>query len=257
MSTTDGRGFLGEGDVLADIFNSTTGSYANAYEELGEANKFAVSSGAEVIEAVSKGRMRRGQLVASVAIAKPGEIEIVLSEVNAATLRMGLGATVSDLTQGAGSLTDSPVVAQLDKWVDIGKRNIVEAGLTVKNDAGSTPYVIGTHYVIDYRLGKIKALSSGPITAGQTLELTGTYNAVSGSRLKAGTQAQIRARLLFNGRNLVDGSDAEVEVWEAVLAPTNPIDFMSDKLVDITLKGKMVTPAGKDAPYEVRLPKLA
>lgn len=257
MSTTDGRGFLGEGDVLADIFNSATGSYANAYEELGEANKFAVSSGAEVIEAVSKGRNRRGQLVASVAIAKPGEIELVLSEVNVATLRMGLGATVSSLTQGAGVLTDSPVVAQLDKWVDIGKRNIVEAGLTVKNDAGSTTYVLGTHYEIDYRLGKIKALSSGPITAGQTLELTGTYNAVSGSRLKAGTQAQIRARLLFNGRNLVDGSDAEVEVWEAVLAPTNPIDFMSDKLVDITLKGKMVTPAGKDAPYEVRLPKLA
>jgi len=104
---------------------------------------------------------------------------------------------------------------------------------------------------------KLRVKAGDAVTAGQTLELTGTYNAVSGSRLKAGTQAQIRARLLFNGRNLVDGSDAEVEVWEAVLAPTNPIDFMSDKLVDITLTGKMVTPAGKDAPYEVRLPKLA
>ena len=256
MSTTDGRGFLGEDDILADIFNTTTGTYANAYEELGEASKFAVSSGAEVIEAVSKGRGRRGQLVASVAIPKPGEIEIVMSEVNVSTLRMALGATVSDLTQGSGTLTDHPVVAQLDKWVDIGKRNLAEAGLTVKNDTGATTYVLGTHYLIDYRLGKIKALSSGTITAGQTVEISATYNAVSGSRLKAGTQAQIRARLLFNGRNLVDGSDAECEVWEAVLAPTNPIDFMSDKLVDITLKGKMVTPAGKDAPYEVRLPKL-
>ncbi len=257
MSITNGRGFLGEGDVLVDIFDPGTGTYANAYEELGESSKFAVSSGADVIESVSKRRNRRGQLVASVAIAKPGEIEIVLSEVNVATLRMALGATESDLTQGAGVLTDSPVVAQLDKWVDIGKRNIVEAGLTVKNDAGTITYVLGTHYLIDYRLGKIKALSTGTITAGQTLKLTGTYSAVSGSRLKAGTQAQIRARLLFNGRNLVDGSDAEVEVWEAVLAPTNPIDFLSDKLVDITLKGKMVTPADKDAPYEVRMPKLA
>ena len=62
MSTTDGRGFLGEGDILADIFNTTTGAYANAYEELGEASKFAVSSGAEAIEAISKGRGRRGQL---------------------------------------------------------------------------------------------------------------------------------------------------------------------------------------------------
>lgn len=257
MSTTDGRGFLGEGDILADIFNTTTGAYANAYEELGEASKFAVSSGAEVIEAVSKGRNRRGQLVASVAIPKPGEIEIVLNEVNVATLRMALGATVGALTQGAGTLTNQALAVQLDKWVDIGKRNLVEAGLTVKNDAGTTTYALGSDYLIDYRLGKIKALSSGAITAAQNLKISGSYSAVSGSVLKAGTQAQIRARLLFNGRNLVDGSDAECEVWEAVLAPTTPVDFMSDKLVDITLKGKMVTPVGKTAPYEVRLAKLA
>lgn len=256
MITTEGRGFLGEGDILAGIFNPVTGTYADAYEELGEASTFSVSSAADVIEAVSKGYGRRGQLVASVATSKPGEIEIVLTEVNPTTLRMALGATEGAINQGSGTLTDHPVVAQLDKWVDIGKRNLAEANLVVKDSTGATTYALGTHYLIDYRLGKIKALSSGTITAGETLEITGAYNAVSGAVLKAGTRPQIRARLLFKGRNGVDGSDAEVEVWEAVMAPTTPVNFLSDKLVDITLKGKMVTPAGKDAPYEVRLPKL-
>lgn len=257
MSTNEGRGFLGEGDILIDIFNTTSGTYADAYEPLGEANKFAVASGAEVVEAISKGRNKRGQLVASVAIPKPGEIEIVLSEVNATTLRMALGATVSALNQGAGSLSAVSVTTKLDKWVDIGKRNIVAAGLTVLPPVGSTPYVLGADYEINYHLGKIRALSSGNIDAGEAVKISGTYAAVSGDVLKAGTQAQIRARVLFDGRNLVDGSDKEVEVWEAVMAPTAPVDLLSDKLVDITLKGKMVTPIGKDSPYEVRLPKLA
>lgn len=256
MNMSAGRGFLGEGDILADIFNPVTGAYAGAYEELGEASTFSVSSTADVIEAVSKGYGRRGQLVASVATAKPGEIEIVLAEVNPTTLRLALGATETPLTQGAGTLTNHPVVVQLDKWVDIGKRNIVESGLLVKDATGTTTYSLGTHYLIDYRLGKIKALSSGTIAAAQQLEISGTYTAVSGTVLKAGTRPQIRARLLFKGRNGVDGSDAEVEVWEAVMAPTAPINFLSDKLVDITLKGKTVTPAGKDSPYEVRLPTL-
>lgn len=256
MSIDQGRGFLGEGDVLADIFNPTTGAYANAYQPFGEASKFSVSSGADTIEAVSKGRNRRGQLVASVALAKPGEIEIVLTEVNALTLQMALGATVSAMAQGAGTL-NAQVTAQLDKWVDLGKRNIAEAGLSVKLHGSSTTYAAGTDYLINYHLGKIKVLSSGAIAAAAALDVAGSYSAVSGDLLKAGTQPQIRARLLFDGRNLVDYSDAEVEVWEAVMAPTSPIDFMSDKLVDITLKGKMVTPAGKDSPYEVRLPKLA
>lgn len=169
---------------------------------------------------------------------------------------MGLAGTELPVDQAAGALADQPVTAQLDKWVDIGKRNIVGAGLAVKNQAGTTTYVLGTDYNIDYRLGKIMALSSGAIGAAAS---PGTWapNAVSGSVIKGGTQAQIRARFLLNGRNLVDGSDAEVEVWEAVVTPTQPVDFLSDKLVDVTLKGKMVTPGRQDSPFEVRLPKLA
>ena len=255
MSTANG--FLGEGDVSFDLFNTTTGAYAGAYAPLGECDKFSISTAADVTEATSKARNKRGQVVVSVAVPKPGEIEIVLKRVDVNSLKMGLAGTDSLLTQAAGALADQPVTAQLDKWVDIGKRNIVGAGLVVKNQAGATTYVLGTDYTIDYRLGKIMALSSGAIAAAAPLKITGTYNAVSGSVIKGGTQAQIRARFLLNGRNLVDGSDAEVEVWEAVVTPTQPVDFLSDKLVDVTLKGKMVTPDGKDSPFEVRLPKLA
>lgn len=255
MSTANG--FLGEGDISVDLFNTTTGAYGNAYQPFGEADKFQITTASDVTESVSKGRNKRGQIVASVAVPKPGEIEIVLKKVDVLTLKMGLAGTESALTQGSGVLTDEPITASLDKWVGVGKRNLATAGLLVENSAGSATYVPDTDYVIDYRLGKIMALSTGAITAAQALKFTANYSAVSGSVIKGGTQAQIRARILFNGRNLVDGSDAEVEVWEAVVAPTQPIDFLSDKMVDITLKGRMVTPTGKDSAFEVRLPLLA
>lgn len=78
----------------------------------------------------------------------------------------------------------------------------------MKNHTGATTYTLGTHYLIDYRLGKIKlALSTGIITAGQTLEiLRHLQRRERLARLEGRHPGPARARLLFNGRNLVMAS---------------------------------------------------
>ena len=254
MSTA--RGFLGEGDVLFDVWDDDTQTWWNSWKPMGESSKFAIGAQSELKEKESRGRGTRGQLIASVALLKSPEIEIVLDEVNADNIKLAFMGRRASLTQGSGSIADQVITAKLGHWIPLGLRNFATAAFTVKSSDGVTTYVLGTDYEVNYRLGMVRPLASGAIADAASLKVSGTYSAVSGSTVKGATKAQLRARLLLDGRNLVDGSDAECEVWEAILAPEGEFDFKAEDFGSITLKGKLVTPAGKTSPFEVRFPEL-
>lgn len=253
MSTA--RGFLGEGDVLFDVWDDDTQTWWNSWKPMGESSKFAIKANSELKEKESRGRGTRGQIIASVALLKSPEIEIVLDEVNADNIKLAFMGTVSDLAQGSGTIPDQVITAKLGHWIPLGKGNFATAGFTVKSSDGLTTYVLNTDYEVNYRIGMVRPLSAGAIADAASLKVSGTYNAVSGSVVKGATKAQLRARLLLDGRNLVDGSDAECEVFEAVLAPEGDFDFKAEDFGSITLKGKLVTPTGKTSPFEVRFPQ--
>jgi hypothetical protein len=63
-----------------------------------------------------------------------------------------------------------------DTWYDLANRNIVPGTVTVTSNPAGTTYVEGTDYVIDYELGKIKALTAGAIDANDVL-VSYTYHA--------------------------------------------------------------------------------
>lgn len=254
MSTA--RGFLGEGDVLFDVWDDDTQAWWDSWKPMGESSKFAIGAQSELKEKESRGRNTRGQIIASVALLKSPEIEIVLDEVNADNIKLAFMGTVSALAQGAGTIVDQVVTAKLGHWMPLGKRNFATAAFTVKSDDGVTTYGLGTDYEVNYRLGMVRPLAAGTIADAASLKVSGTYAAVSGSVVKGATKAQLRCRLLLDGRNLVDGSDAECEAFEAVLAPEGEFDFKAEDFGSITLKGKLVTPTGKSSPFEVRFPEL-
>lgn len=254
MSTA--RGFLGEGDVLFDVWDDDTQSWWNSWKPMGESSKFAIGAQSDLKEKESRGRGTRGQIIASVALLKSPEIEVVLDEVNADNIKLAFMGTLAALTQGSGSIVDQVATAKLGHWLPLGKRNFATAGFAVKNSTGTVTYVLGTDYEVNYRMGMIRPLATGAIADAASLKVSGTYNAVSGSTVKGATKAQLRARLLLDGRNLVDGSDAECEVFEAILAPDGEFDFKAEDFGSITLKGKLVTPTGKTSPFEVRFPQL-
>lgn len=249
--------FLGEGDVLADVWDDDLQAWWGGWKPFGEATKFAVKGNTEVLEKESRGRNKRGQLVASVALLRSPDIEVVFGEANADTLRLAFLGKTAAISQGAGTLTDEPIVGRTGMWVPLGKRNLVAAGLTVMSADGVTTYTLGTDYDVNYRLGMVRVLSGGAIADKAALEVSGTYYAVDGSLIQGAVKPQLRVRFLLDGRNLVDGSDVECEVFEAVVAPDAEFDFMADDFADLTLAGKLVTPTGKASPFEVRMPKLA
>lgn len=253
---TAARGFLGAGDLYISRYNPAIGAFEDFTGPL-ETTKFEITPKVELKEMVSKGRSSYGQVIESVTIPQPFEFTVDFAEVSGDTLVAALLGTKTEINIGSGTMTDLPVVIKKNAWVDIGHMNIATVGLAVKDVTGVTTYVLGTDYEINYRLGMLKVLTGSAIADAATLEITGTYGAVTGSQIAGGTQAQIRAKFRFDGKNFADGLPCIVEVYEAVIAASSAFDFLAGDFASVSLPGRLKTPVGKTEPFVVKLLDIA
>lgn len=244
----DAQAILGAGSVQLNLYNPATQAYLGWGDQLG-ADRFEITPDSEVKEKMSKKRESYGQAIASVPLAKPTKIVIIISAADKAALAMQFQGTLSTYSQAAGSIAGT-VVAKLDKWVALSKRQVEGAGFTLTG-ATAGLLVEGTDFIADYATGEVKFLSSGDVAQDEVVTVVGTALAVSGTRIRGGTQVQVRAQARFVGANLVDDGRMRVEVWEASLRSTQGFDFLADDFNGIQLEGTLVVPAGKTEPYVV------
>lgn len=243
------RAFMGAGDLYLRRYVS------GAYEDWSgpyECDSFQIKPNVELKEKVSKGRSTYGQVIESVAIPKPADLTVSLSEVNKESLAIALMGTVAALSQGSGTLTDEVVTAKLDKWVALTKANWSGAP-TVTNSAQNTTYVAGTDYIYNSVLGMIKCLSTGAIVADQSLKADVSYSAISGSTISGMTDSNLRCQFKLDGKNFADGLPCIVTVYEAVIAASAAFDFLGNDFTSVTMPGRMKTPVGYNEPFIVQL----
>lgn len=244
----DAQAILGAGSVQLNMYDAVAQAYAGWGDQLG-ADKFEITPDSDVKEKTSKKRESYGQAIASVPLAKPTKIVIVISAADKSAMALQFQGVLASYSQGAGSIGGT-VVAKLDKWVPLLKRQVVESGFSLTT-AGSVALVKGTDYEVNYATGEVKFLSSGAVDQNDVITVAGTALAVSGTRIRGGTQVQVRAQARFVGVNLVDGSPMTCEVWEASLRSTQGFDFLADDFNGIQLEGTLVVPAGKTEPFVV------
>jgi hypothetical protein len=216
----------------------------------GSADKFALKPNSEIKSKKSKGRDDYGQTLATVALPDEADISVTFGEVNQNNIALAFMGRQSALNVAGGAITAEEIVAKLEKFVPLSKGNLSES-VTVTNTDASTTFVKGTDYEVNYAFGWIKALAAGAIDADQALKVTATSNAVTGTTIRGSVDAQLRTQIKFDGKNFVDGSPVDVEVYEAVLAPSDEFDFLAEDWGQLTLTGKMTTPLGRSEPYVV------
>ena len=243
------RGFLGAGDVYIERFVAgVSQGLAGPYY----AGKFEIKPNIDKKELTSKGRNDYGQVLESVSIQKPAGFTLELNEVNTESLTIALLGTASVASQLAGSLSAVNVTVKLDRWVPVSKENL--SGLAVLTNAGATvTYVEGTDYELNRPLGLLKAKVGGAIVDAAVLKLTSPYLAVSATKISGATNVDIRAKLIFDGKNQADGLPCIVTVWEAIIAADSAFDFLGNDFNTVTLPGTMKTPTGKTEPFVVEL----
>ncbi len=258
MTTTTARAVLASGLVGINPFNSATLAYAGFGASL-DADKFEIKPNFEEKVSESRSHLDYGQARASVILPKPTEITVDLSASSVEAMAMQFQGLVQALTQSAGDLTGADcTVSATGVWLPLGKRNISDTGLLVKDSTGTTTYVLGTHYNINWLRGEIMFLPvSGAPVVSDVVKVTASYGAVDGKKILGGRVTQVRCQLRLDGKNMVDGAPIEVDVHECVLGASNGFDFLGSDFSAITLSGKIVTPAGKTEGYEVRFPGVA
>ncbi len=90
------------------------------------------------------------------------------------------------------SVSDEEVTCTaLGTYYELDYARVQPGTVTVTNSGGGTTYTEGTDYVLDYGNGEVQALSSGDITAGDTIEVSYTYDAVRLGEMEAIQQAKL------------------------------------------------------------------
>lgn len=246
--------FLLAGDLLFRTYNPTTGLWAPSWE-IAEVDKLELKTPADLIRRVSNGRETYGQSKGGISVPKATEFSITFAAASVEMLRMKLAGDTETINVGAGTLTDVVVTVVLDRWVEIGHVNLASAGLTVKNSAGTVTYDIGVDYEINYRFGMIKALSSGSIVAGD-VKVTGTKNAISGTRILGAKRYRNILEFKLDGVNLANNKPVFLHGYRAAVSSDSAHDFMSKGLASVPLSGELEVPEGKTSPFILDFPEL-
>lgn len=243
------RGYLGSGDLYMARY---VGGVLQGMQGPFEASAFEIKPNSEVKELVSKGRATYGQVIESVTIPQPADLTVTLTEVNKESMAIALFGTVAVIAQTAGTWSTAiDVATKHGEWAALPKAAILT--LVVKDATETTTYVEGEDYLLNKEMGWIKPLVTGDIGATATLKVTGAYDDSTGSEIKGMTNNDVRAKFVLQGRNFADGLPAIVTVHEAVISADSAFDFLGDDFGEVSLPGRMKTPAGFTEPFTVRL----
>ena len=122
----------------------------------------------------------------------------------------------------------------LDRWVDIGFRNVTVTAVNVA--PGGAALTEGTDFRIDSVAGMYMALSND---GAQAVEIDGTYDAVSGKQVVIGGNTNTNRWLRLVGTNLHDGENVLFEAYRVKLRPSDTMELMANQHVVGGLVGKM------------------
>ena len=125
----------------------------------------------------------------------------------------GFSADITDEVEALGAE---------DTWYDLAHKNLIPGTVVVTSNPAGTTYVEGTDYVIDYELGKIRAVAAGAIDANDVL-VDYTYHAT-----RKGENAEIeRAKTTLTYQTITAAADrlADQITHEAIVFSRSQIGW--------------------------------
>lgn len=200
----------------------------------------------DVVTRVSHMRTTRGQALDSASVPKPMEIEITFDDLAPDLIAMGLLGTPAPYAQAAATNVAATVRVYHDRWVALGKNSLTAFSISGKTE--------GEDYEVNLSGGLLRALSTGAIADDTDVSVTYSCAARAGSDIYAGTTSVIQLGIETRGGNLfVDGQSVDLDVWQANVSPSGALAWISSEPMSVSLKGTLITPAGKAGPYRYRV----
>lgn len=206
---------------------------------------------------VSNKRGSIGQALGTVHTPKPTELGIEFDDQPYEILQMAFMGEAETWNQEAGTVTDEAVTLIPGRWQTLGGedgvKNINASGFGVaKASTPSTPLVEGTDYEVDREAGLIKAIVGGAISTATPCLIDYGKPAVEGTIIHGGVKTVISCAIRVDGVNTDNGKKCELLIYQADLYQNGEIDVMKRDFISTTLKGTLIIPSGKSAPYSYK-----
>lgn len=119
-----------------------------------------------------------------------------------------------------------------------GARDIEAASVVIKNAAGTTTYVEGTDYEVNYDAGLVRVVPGGAIVEGANLQANYTVNAHSREQVVSGATA-IEGMLRFVSDNPT-GDNADYTFPYARIAPSGDFMLKGDTWQEVDFTGDII-----------------
>jgi hypothetical protein len=235
------------GFLLAGSLRFGDESHPNLFTHVGETDKFEIQPQSERKTLISRQEGTYGQAISTVSVPKETTISIVLRDFSRKNIAAAFLGEDSNITVEQGNVTANYELFP-DKETLLQHRKL--SNVVVAHNSGNPAYVENTDYTINARDGLLKTLSTGSITERELVKIAYTHAASNGFKIKGAVKNSITVPVILLGKNLANEKRMRFLGFQAVLAPSGPIDFLSDDFASIELQGILQIPEGKDTPFE-------
>lgn len=125
-----------------------------------------------------------------------------------------------------------------------GTQTVGTPGILVQDSTDTTTYVVGTDYEVDItlsddKIGRIRIIETGSITAAEVLHVTYQYDALTWTQIAAFANTQIVGKLRFVSDNPA-GQQQELEVWSVSLVPAGDTALIGDDWSTLGFTGEIL-----------------
>ncbi len=161
-------------------------------------------------------------LIGRYPIGEDAVIKASLAEFNAANYeKLNDAATLETLTAGTTAVVDEAVVLTAVVWTVLAHE--VVSSVVVKNTAGTTTYTENTDYVVDYQTGRVRRISGGAITDGQTVNVSYSYATSAAKRYWHGGKTTVTAKAMTFTHTRPNGKYVKIYFAKAqLITPITP-----------------------------------
>lgn len=230
MESPDTRNYsLGKGILYFDRFDAD-GNLAGELD-LGNAPACSLTPTVESLDHFSSRQGLREKDL-SIEVSLGLTVKFTLDEYSADNLNLALlgDRTIATESQPAGHQVNDVITGYSGKWTKLFRRHLVNndaSPVVVTDVAGTTTYVEGTDYELDAVIGRLKVITGGSISDGDTLHVDYDYEATTFPVINPATVSPVQGQLRFVGHP-DQGPQYEGEFWKAKLKCTSDINFITD-----------------------------
>lgn len=237
-----------KGDIYIGIFED--GDFKGYLPEILNVDELSfVAPESETHDRISHKRVTDGQTLDSyIQATSAATMTLATDEQLPEIMAINLSGWATEVDISGDEVEDEEVTLHLNRWTKLENVNLKTDGISVSDNDGA---VDSNKYEIDHRTGMIMAVDED--LDGKKVKVTYDFTSITGYKYTGLTNLETRCRIFGDMEDRVTRRRGELVVHDVRFSIGEEVNLMlTEGFLRSVLEGKLITPPGKDGPFEFR-----